>query len=75
MLSQLRKHLFKWSSQTLSLAGRIMIANQVVLSSIWYLASCTDLSSKALKLASAYGQEEENRALEHVSDGIQQFYP
>ena len=53
MLSQLRKHLFKWSNQNLSLAGRIMIANQVVLSSIWYLASCTDLSSKALKLARA----------------------
>ena len=30
-----------------------MIANQVVLSSIWYLASCTDLSGKALKLARA----------------------
>ena len=53
MLSQIRKHLFKWSSQKLSLAGRIMIANQVVLSSIWYLASCTDLSSVALKQARA----------------------
>ena len=53
MLSQIRKHLFKWSSQKLSLAWRIMIANQVILSSIWYLASCTDLSSKALKLARA----------------------
>lgn len=53
MLSQLRKHLFKWSNQKLSLVGRIMIANQVVLSSIWYLASCTDLSGKALKLARA----------------------
>lgn len=53
MLSQLRKHLAKWSNQNLSLAGRIMIANQVVLSSIWYLASCTDLSGKALKQARA----------------------
>ena len=53
MLNQLRKHLFKWAGQKLSLAGRIMIANQVVLSSIWYLASCTDLSSAVLKLARA----------------------
>jgi exonuclease III len=67
MLTQLRKHLFKWADQKLSLAGRIMIANQVILSSIWYLASCTDLSSKALKLARALvrnyvwsGQRESN---------------
>jgi hypothetical protein len=53
MLSQLWKHLSIWSTQKLSLAGRIMIANQVVLSSIWYLASCTDLSGKALKLTRA----------------------
>lgn len=30
-----------------------MVSNQVVFSSIWYLASCIDLSSKALKLARA----------------------
>lgn len=30
-----------------------MIANQVVLSSIWYFASCTDYSGKALKIAKA----------------------
>lgn len=53
MLSQLRKHLAIWSTQKLSLAGRNMIANQVILSSIWYLASCTDLSGKTLKLARA----------------------
>lgn len=51
MLNQLRKHLFKWSGQKLSLVGRIMISNQVILSSIWYLSSCSDLSGKALKLA------------------------
>jgi hypothetical protein len=53
MLSQLMKHLQRWSNIKLSLAGRIMIANQVILSSIWYLASCTDLSGHALKLARA----------------------
>lgn len=53
MLSQIRKHLLRWSENKLSLAGRIMVSNQVVFSSIWYLASCTDLSGQALKLARA----------------------
>ena len=53
MLSQIRKHLFKWSAHPLSLAGRIMISNQVILSSIWYLASCTDFTGKTLKTAKA----------------------
>ena len=51
MLAQIRKHLHRWVGNKLSLAGRIMVANQVILSSIWYLASCTDLSGHALKLA------------------------
>ena len=53
MLGQMRKHLQRWTNVKLSLAGRIMIANQVILSSIWYLASCTYLSGHALKLARA----------------------
>ena len=53
MLGQIRKHLHRWAGNKLSLAGRIMVANQVILSSIWYLASCTDLSGNALKLARA----------------------
>lgn len=53
MLSQIRKHLLKWSAHPLSLAGRIMISNQVILSSIWYFASCTDYTGKALKTAMA----------------------
>ena len=53
MLSQIRKHLLKWSAHPLSLASRIMISNQVILSSIWYLASCTDFTGKALKTAKA----------------------
>ena len=51
MMGQIRKHLHRWAQAKLSLAGRIMVSNQVILSSIWYLASCTDLSGKALKLA------------------------
>jgi hypothetical protein len=53
MLSQIRKHLISWSSNKLSLAGRILVSNQVVLYSIWYLSYCNDLSGKALKLARA----------------------
>ena len=53
MLSQIRKHIQRWSVNKLSLAGMIMVSNQVVLSSIWYLASCTDLYGKSLKLAKA----------------------
>lgn len=53
MMSQIRKHLLRSSANKLSLAGRIMVSNQVVLSSIWYLASCTDFSGKSLKLARA----------------------
>ena len=53
MLGQIRKHLAKWANHPLSLAGRIMIANQVVLSSIWYFASYTDYSGKAVKIAKA----------------------
>jgi hypothetical protein len=53
MLNQIRKHLLKWSKQPLSLAGRIMISNQVVLSSIWCLAFCTDFIGQTLKIAKA----------------------
>ena len=51
MLGQIKKHLFKWARTKFSLASKIMVSNQVILSSIWYLASCTDFSSQALNLA------------------------
>ena len=53
MLGQIRKHLNRWAEHKLSLAGRIMVANQVILSSIWYLASCMDFSVQALTLVRA----------------------
>ena len=53
MLGQIRKHLHRWAGNKLSLAGRIMIANQVIFSSIWYIASCMDFSTQAIKLARA----------------------
>ena len=51
MLGQIRKHLHRWAGNKLSLAGRIMIANQVILSSIWYIASCMDFSNTAITRA------------------------
>ena len=53
MMGQIRKHLLRWAGSKLSLAGKIMVCNQVVLSSIWYLKSCADISGQAFKLARA----------------------
>ena len=50
MLGQVRKHLHRWTNNQLSLAGRIMVSNQVILSSIWYFASCMTFSNQALNL-------------------------
>jgi hypothetical protein len=39
MLSTLKGKLINWSTCRLSLAGRILVANQVLLASMWYLAA------------------------------------
>jgi hypothetical protein len=36
----LKNKLINWSHNNLSLAGRILVANQVLLASMWYLAAC-----------------------------------
>jgi hypothetical protein len=40
MLITLKGKLINWSTCRLSLAGRILVANQVLLASMWYLAAC-----------------------------------
>ncbi len=40
VLHSIRKKLMYWSTKQLSLAGRIVIVNQVLLSSMWYITSC-----------------------------------
>ncbi len=40
MMIALKGKLISWSHSTLSLAGRILVANQVLFASIWYLAAC-----------------------------------
>ena len=40
LLMTIRKKLMFWSSANLSFAGRIVVANHVLLATIWYIASC-----------------------------------
>ncbi len=40
MMLTLKGKLINWSMNKLSLAGRILVLNQVLLASIWYLAAC-----------------------------------
>ncbi len=40
MMFALKGKLINWGHNKLSLAGRILVANQVLLASIWYLAAC-----------------------------------
>lgn len=49
ILLAINKALITWSSNTLSLAGRIIILNQVLLASIWYLCSCSSITSATFK--------------------------
>jgi len=40
LMVALKSKLLTWSHNLLSLAGRILVANQVLLASMWYLAAC-----------------------------------
>jgi hypothetical protein len=40
MMAALKGKLISWSHSNLSLTGRILVANQVLLASMWYLAAC-----------------------------------
>jgi len=40
MMIALKGKLISWSHNLLSLAGKILVANQVLLASIWYLVAC-----------------------------------
>ena len=51
VLQQVRTKLAAWSPRKLSLAARILVTNQVVLASIWYIASCADLDKSILQKA------------------------
>ena len=53
ILQQIRGKLAIWTPKPLSMAARILVSNQVILASIWYLASCTNISQGTLKKAKA----------------------
>jgi hypothetical protein len=40
MMMALKSKLINWSHNQLSLAGRIFVANQVLLASMWYIVAC-----------------------------------
>ena len=47
--NSVKEQLTIWASRQLSLAGRILTVNQVILASSWYLAICLSISDKALR--------------------------
>lgn len=51
MLTLIREALIYWSSKSLSQAGQLLVSNQVILASLWYLAATADLGLKTLKVA------------------------
>ncbi|MCO5583111.1 hypothetical protein L7F22_037019 [Adiantum nelumboides] len=40
VMQSMRRKLCYWSTRHLSMAGRVLVANQVLLTSAWYVASC-----------------------------------
>jgi hypothetical protein len=46
MMLALKGKLINWSSNKLLLAGRILVANQALLTSTWYLAACWNLDPR-----------------------------
>ena len=48
LLLSIRKKLLHWSSARLSLAGRVVVANQVLLATMWYITSCWIFSSSCI---------------------------
>lgn len=50
VLTTIRDALIYWSNRKLSQASRLLVSNQVILTSLWYLASTTDLGRKTFKI-------------------------
>ncbi|MCO5549154.1 hypothetical protein L7F22_002620 [Adiantum nelumboides] len=49
IMQSMRRKLCYWSTQHLSLAGRALVANQVLLASAWYVASCWTLHGGVMR--------------------------
>ena len=48
VIHSIRQKLIHWSSKKLSLAGRIIVANQVLLATAWYSLSCWTISKESI---------------------------
>ncbi|MCO5591071.1 hypothetical protein L7F22_045048 [Adiantum nelumboides] len=48
VLASIRRKLCNWASMHLSLAGRALVVNQVLLARVWFTTSCWTLYSRAL---------------------------
>jgi hypothetical protein len=48
ILHQVRTQFNRWVGKSLSLAAQVLVTNQVILASIWYLCSCCDVSKGIL---------------------------
>jgi hypothetical protein len=51
VIQQIRLKLGQWVNKPLSMVARVLVTNQVVIASIWYIASCADLSRSILAKA------------------------
>ena len=51
ILHQIRTKLAAWSNRKLLMAARILVTNQIVPASIWFITSCADLARKVLQKA------------------------
>ena len=48
LLLSIRKKLLHWSSAHLTFAGRVVVSNQVLLATMWYITSCWIFSSSCI---------------------------
>jgi hypothetical protein len=54
MIYQIWSHIITWANKKISLVGCMMVANQVVLTSIWYLPSCDNYIDDTFKRDRAF---------------------
>jgi hypothetical protein len=49
VLNKIREGIQRWTKHKLSSAGKVLIINQVILASIWYIVLCSAYSGTAMK--------------------------
>lgn len=79
VLTLVRDALIFWGTKALSQAGRLLVANQIILASLWYLTSTADIGLKTLKISQGlvrvtYVQARRKAAQELGWPGIQLWH-